>query len=102
MAFVPDNYLTAERALDQIITDATSSHTDVTRGIETITNAHSKLAAMATAWQDAVALIDTEAANNPGDPQWQELKARKDKIVADFLVMRDRARNVRDAANAAS
>lgn len=102
MAFTPDNYLTAQRALAQIATDATAFHTDVARGIETLTLAHAKLAAMGPDWTPAVNFIQQQADANPNDEQWQALAAQKDKLVADFISMRNRALAVRDAANGAA
>ena len=102
MAFTPDSYIGASRALSQIITDANSFNEDVKRGIDILTVAHQRLAAMATDWRDAAQFIDAQAAANPQDAQWASLKAEKDKVVTDFLQMRNRALAVRDAANGAA
>lgn len=101
MAFTPTNYMTAERALDQIATDATAYHNGVDRAIEQLQQAASNLAGMAAGWGAAVQFIDDQAAANPADDNWQSLKARKDQLVADFLSMRDSAQAVRDAAQGA-
>lgn len=101
MAFIPDNYLTAQRALAQITTDATSFHTDVSRGIEILTQAHAKLAAMGADWKAAVDFIQAQADANPADEEWKALASQKDKLVADFIAMRNRALAVRNAATAA-
>jgi hypothetical protein len=101
MTFPVDSYLTAERALAQITVDATAHHTDVARGIETLTSAHAKLNAMGASWRPAVTYINAQAAANPSNAEWQALKARTDMIVADFIAMRNRALSIRDAAIAA-
>lgn len=101
MAFTPTNFLTADRALDQIGQDATTYFNNGDRAIEQIVQAANNLAAMQTAWGPAIAFIDAQAAANPSDEQWAALKARKDKMVANFFQMRDLIIAVRDAAQAA-
>ncbi len=98
MAFTPENYLMAERALDQITTEATSLFTKVDDAIIRLTDLSASLSGMGSNWSSTVAFIDTEAAANPGDEQWQILLVRKNKIVAGFIEMRDIAIAVRDAA----
>jgi hypothetical protein len=102
MVFPVDSYLTAERALAQIVTDATAHHTDVARGIETLTAAHTKLDAMLKTWTPAGEWLEETAIANPDDPGWQALKIRKDRIIKDYMAMVVRAQAVRDAATAAS
>lgn len=102
MAFVPDNYLTAEQALDRIGGDATNFHQQVGRAITDLTNAHARLAAMAGDWGAAVQYIEAQATANPSSEEWQALKSRKDLLVADFISMRNRAEAVKNAAIAAA
>ncbi len=101
MAFTPENFLMAERALDQIGVDATAYFTNSDRAIEQIVAAASSLAGMGAEWSSAVAFVDTQEAANPGDKDWEALKARKDKMVVDFIAMRNLVQSVRDAAIAA-
>ena len=101
MAFTPENFLMAERALDQIGVDATAYFTNSDRAIEQVVAAANNLSLMAAAWSAAVAFIDAEAAAAPGDVEWQALLARKDKLTADFIGMRNLVQAVRDAAIAA-
>ena len=101
MAFTPENYLMALRALDQIGTDATAFFTNMDRAIEQMIQAAASLTGMAAAWTSTVTFIDAQAAANPGDAGWQALLARKDQIVIDFVAMRDEAAAVKDAAVAA-
>ena len=96
------NFLTAQRAIGQIVTDATAHDADVGRAIETLTIAHAKLEAMGAAWTPAVQFINAQAVAYPDNAAWQSLKTQTDMIVADFISMRDRALAVRDAAIAAS
>ena len=101
MAFTPENYLMALRALDQIGTDATAYFTNTDRAIEQMIQAAANLSGMAAAWSSTVTFIDAQAAANSGDAGWQALLARKDKIVVDFVAMRDLTAAVKDAAIAA-
>jgi len=101
MAFVPINKLTSDRALDQITVDATEFYFRMDRAVDQVSQAFTSLAGMAASWSAAVSFIDTEAAANPGDAEWQALLARKDSLVADFIAMRDKVQAVRDAAIAA-
>ena len=101
MAFLPENFLMAERAMDQISLDATSYFTNMDRGVEQLALAATNLAAMAAAWAAAVDYIDAQALALPGDTGWQALKLRKDKLVADFIAMRTLSQSVRNAAQAA-
>ncbi len=101
MAFTPENFLMAERALNQISIDATQFFTNSDRAIEQIVTSASSLSGMPAAWAAAVTFIDGEATANPGDADWQAIKARKDKMVTDFIAMRNIVQAVRDAAIAA-
>ncbi len=98
MAFTPENYLMAERAMDQVGIDATAFFKNSDRAIEQIVAAATSLAGMAAQWSPAVTFIDAEVVANPGDTDWDALKARKDKLTADFLAMRNLVQSVRDAA----
>ena len=102
MVFTVDSYLKAERALAQIVVDATAHDADVSRGIETLTAAHTKLDAMLATWTPAAEWLEETALANPDDQGWQSLKVRKDKIIGDYMAMVVRAQAVRDAANAAN
>lgn len=98
MSFTPVNKLTTERALDQITIDATEYFYRMSRAVDQIGSSFNDLAGMGASWSAAVSFIDTEAAANPGDTEWQELLARKDSLVVDFLAMRNKVQAVRDAA----
>ena len=101
VAFTPENFLMAERAMNQIGVDATAYFTNMDRAIEQMITASANLSGMAAAWTSTVTFIDAQAAANPGDASWQALLARKDKIVVDFIAMRDLTAAVKDAAVAA-
>lgn len=98
MAFTPTNFLEAERSMDQISQEATQHSQLVQNAISSLEQAAQRLTDMEANWGNAVAFIDNQAAANPTDEQWQNLKARKDKMVTDFISMRDQAIAVRDAA----
>lgn len=101
MAFTPTNFLEGTRALDQVAQEATSHRNLMDQGIRQLEQAASRLQAMGTDWSAAATFIDDQAAANPTDEDWQSLKARKDKMVADFASMRDLSISVRDAATTA-
>ncbi len=98
MSFTPQNYLMAERALDQISTEATQFFNKTDDSITRLTAAAASLSSMGADWATTVAFIDSEAQANPVDEQWQVLLARKDKIVSSFIEMRDLAIAVQNAA----
>ncbi len=101
MAFTPENYLMAERALDQIGTDATAFFKNSDRAIEQIVAAALNLEAIPSAWGTTVTFINAQEAASPGDKDWQNLKTRMDKMAEDFEAMRTLVQAVRDAAIAA-
>ena len=86
--FTPDSYLRAEAALNQITADVSSQVVQAERAIaqlQTIEAALTKMSQTApNGWAGAAAYIDAQVAANPGDAAWEAMKARKDKIVADF------------------
>lgn len=41
--------------------------------------------------------LDSDAAANPGDANWQNAKAEKDKILAEFISNKNNAIAIRDA-----
>lgn len=67
MAFTPENFLTAERALDQIAQEATNHFNRMDGAIEQLILAADRLAAMGTEWSPAATYIDDQAAANPLD-----------------------------------
>ncbi|URC15460.1 hypothetical protein BD1_19 [Octadecabacter Antarctic BD virus 1] len=101
MSFTPHNYLTTERALGQIATDATSYYANVTRAIEQLDQSVAKLSGMAGEWSAAVAFVRAAAKANPDDKHWQDASARMNKLIVDFADMKKSATSIRDAANAA-
>lgn len=101
MAFEPENFLMAERALDEITQMATDHFNTMDAGINRLVAAVSSLQAMQGDWASAVAYIDDQAVFFSADDDWQRLQARKDKIVTSFIAMRDLSLLVRDAAQAA-
>ncbi len=98
VTFTPENFLMAEDALDRIAADATQHIRLVDEAIVRMENAVTRLQAMQSDWTPAVQFIDAQVVANPADAEWLSLQARKDKMVTDFLAMRDLAIAVRDAA----
>lgn len=102
MSFQPENYLEARQALDEISTEAKRLREVMDNGIANYLNrAATDLQGMGAAWKPALDYIDAQVLANPADTDWLRLKAEADKIKAAFLVMRDLAISVRDAAQAA-
>lgn len=88
MTYVPDSFMQADAAMTTIVQQAT-------RTVERFENKVSDISALSTelsnmsqsapiGWLGAIQYINDQAAANPGDAAWQDLKARSDKIVADF------------------
>ncbi len=98
MAFTPENYLMAEDALDQIAAGATQHLRLLDEAIIRMQNAVTRLQAMQGDWSPAVTFIDDQVVANPADAEWLSLQARKDKMVTNFVNMRDLAIAVKDAA----
>ncbi len=101
MAFTPENYLMSEDALDRIASDATRHIRLIDESISNMQTAVSRLQAMQGEWIPTVDFIDAQVVANPADAEWLDLQSRKNKMVTDFLAMRDNAIAVKDAAVAA-
>ena len=101
MSTKPKGFIEAKSALAQIVADAASHNGTVDQSVERIKVSHAQLSAMADKWKSAVVFITAQASAAPDDPVWKALKLETDKVVADFVAMRDRAKSIRDAALAA-
>ena len=101
MPDAPTNFLEAESNLAQIAQDAKGHKATVKRGVEVIRQGSASLAGMPTLWADTISFIESQAAANVGDPEWETLKRRKDKIVADFQAMNAQATATNTAATTA-
>lgn len=55
-----------------------------------LVTAQADLAAMVTAYSGFSTQLDADAAANPTDPAWQNAKAEKDQMLADFQVEKTR------------
>lgn len=104
----PDNFLRAEAGLasaqldadrlyDQML-DAVTRLSAAASALGTLGNAHN---ASPPGYGTVGSYINARAAANPTDEAWQDLKRRRDKIVADFQAMQTRAASVAAAAIAA-
>ena len=98
MSFTPDNYLTAEAAIDAIVAEATGHFNNVKRDVVGLQRHSTKLAGMVGDWGPAVQFIDAQVAANPDDPQWQDLGAKATKVVTDFRAMQVTAQTAATAA----
>ncbi len=101
MAFVPENFLMSEAALDKISEEATQHISLLDGAIKSMNLAVTRLQAMPADWTPAATFIDDQVTANPSDEEWLSMQVRKDKLTVDFLAMRDMAIAVKDAATAA-
>jgi hypothetical protein len=103
--YVPNSFLRAEAALNQITTDVSQIVQRVEQNIARIQTAETELTAMQqnapTGWAGMVGYVDAQLAANPDDPAWQTLKARMDKIVGDFVARKAQVKAINDAIAAA-
>jgi hypothetical protein len=103
--FVADSFTQAETALRRIGDLVSGNQLKGERSIEAIDEVVTALnnlnQAAPTGWLDTIQYIEAQAAAFPGDEAWQDLKRRKDKLVADFQVIKARFEAVAAAIDAA-
>ena len=91
MSYIPTSWSEASDIASDIKKDVAITRTSVEGFINKIRAQATNLGNLAqpapVGWQEWVAYVDTQAAANPDDLQWQNLKAEKDQIVADFLAL---------------
>ncbi len=97
----PHNYSSALHAAARMSQETAAYYAQMLDGINRITQAESNLQAMPSVWNAAVTFIDTQAAANPADKDWEALLSQKDKIAADFAVDKTKVTEVKNAAIAA-
>lgn len=103
MAFTPDNFMSAERALDQMSVEGVAAMKNVERAIEQIEQNTAILEDLPNlnGWKSTADYINEQQALFPDDEEWKALKRRKTKLFQDARDMKARALAIRDAANAA-
>lgn len=90
----------AKSALDQISDRIRENVRRMQQAQSLIATADSDLAAMATEFGPTITAINAAAAAAPGDVFWSNVKAEKDKLVADFQAKRATSSAMKSAAEA--
>ena len=103
MAFTPDNFMSAERALDQMSVEGVAAMKNVERAIEQIEQNTAILENLPNlkGWKSTADYINAQQDANPTDDEWKALRRRKSKLFQDARDMKARATAIRDAAIAA-
>lgn len=101
--YIADSYTRADRILAAIAEDITYYVTSVEKAVATIDKAAADLgkfpSAYPTGFLESIQYINTQATANPTDEAWQDLKRRKDKLVADFNATKNRFEAISTAIN---
>lgn len=91
---IANSFTTADRALRQIGDQVTAYVTTGESAMTTLGQVAADLGMMddpfPDGWVESVTYINAQAAANPSDPAWSALKAKQDKIVADFVAAKQR------------
>lgn len=87
----------AKATLDEIADRSENNRKRLAQARALIATALSDLVTMPTAFGDFIAELDAAAATNPDNEAWQLIKAEKDLMVADFLVLRSEAQSLNAA-----
>jgi len=86
--YIADSFVRAEDAINRISAQVSSYVTVGESAMTTISQVSDDLSKMddpfPVGWLETAQYIDAQAAANPSDEAWQDMKRRKDKIVADF------------------
>ena len=90
-------YSQALTALDEIAQRIQQDTKRLDGATAAITQAEADLTAMASNYTAIVAAIDAAVAANPTDVAYVNLQAAKDKLVAEFLVLKAVATGMKDA-----
>ena len=104
MTYIANSFMSARNALDRITTEAVEAVNLRDRSVAQIQRQITVLNNLAQAapvgWLETVQYINSEAAANPTDENWQRLKAEKDRIVADYQAEVTKTQAIIDAINA--
>nr|WP_309504264.1 hypothetical protein [uncultured Roseovarius sp.] len=88
MTYTPDSYTRAVAAVNTITNAVSSKAEQAERAMKVLIDIEASLGDMAqpapTGWLDAITYINQQAAANPEDAEWQNLKGQANKIVSDF------------------
>ncbi len=106
MISVPETYSDALADITQIAEDMRNAKARIIRGmlvIEEAVNVFDNLnEAAPVGYAGTISYINAQVAANPDDVEWQSLKGRADKVVADFQAELARAQAILAAAQAAA
>jgi len=84
-------YTVTKATLDEIAQRARQNEKRLEQAWALIVQAQGDLAAMQIDYSGFASELDTDAANNAGDPAWDAAKAEKDEMVGDFQATKTRA-----------
>ena len=87
----------AQVALDEIAARIQANSKRLTGASSTITQAEADLTAMASNYTAVVAAIEAAVTGNPDDVAYVNLKAAKDKLVAEFQALKADATAMKNA-----
>ena len=92
--YIADSFVRADNALTRISAQVSSYVTTGESAMTTISQVKDDLNDMSQVWPigwlETIQYIDAEAAANASDEAWQDLKRKKDKLVADFQAAKTR------------
>lgn len=90
-------YAQARMALDEITARIAANRKRLANASDEIAAAEADLASMPAAYAATGGEIDAAAAAAPEDAAWGPAKAQKDKLVAEFLGLKDEATGMKNA-----
>ena len=93
------DYATAASQLSDVESDITNAVNKLRRAIASANEAQGQLASLSAKYSGLVAWIDQKATDNPSDEAIQDLKRRKDALVASFQARKTTADNMVSALN---
>lgn len=90
-------FTTTKVTLDEIAQKTAGFEARVNSLLDLATSLESQLLAMQTDYAGFVAELDADAAANVGDAAWDAAKAEKDKLQSEFVALKNRATNIKNA-----
>lgn len=103
MTVAPTTYTEAEAQLNEVTVEVSNVLNSVRTAIARINAAHDRMGILAQAapagYLSLISYINTQAAANPADPTWTNIKNRSDKIVGDFTSINSYINNLITAIN---
>lgn len=92
----------SQKTLTEIGASIDGENKRTNSGIQAFTVADANLGGMQVQHVDFIAELDAIAAANPGNVFWQQQKAQKDLLVAEFLALKTYTDNLKTAVGGVS